>query len=216
MYVKMRICLHPHQVYKTQPATRTFKVTEKIIAIIAASGGFILMVGALILLYKGKITIDAINRSIQKSPQAALAIQIGKIKVKSQYPTIALFLVAAGCFWLALEYAKGSKIKISGIVDAPDAANYTVTYNGALGLVYSDNGGNFEEEVPEDVNLFVLEIAKGGAAPERFNVYPHKVKEWPVKCKLHPAAATSVVQTPETNDSQIAKVPKELPPLQTQ
>jgi hypothetical protein len=158
----------------------------------------------------------AINRSIQESPPEALAVEIGKIKVRSQYPTIALFLVAAGCFWLALDHAKASKIKISGIVDAPDAADYTVTYNGALGLVYSDNGGNFEEEVPEDVDLFVLEIAKGGAAPERFNVYPRKVKEWPVKCKLHSTAATSVIRTPETNDSQIAKVPKQLPPLQTQ
>jgi len=191
-------------------------VIEKIIAIISASGGFILMVGALILLYRGKITIDAINRTVKEKPLQALVVEIGKIKVRSQYPTIALFLVAAGCFWLALEYAKGSKVKITGIVDAPNAANYTVTYNGALGLVYSDDKGHFEEEVPEDVNLLVLEIGKGGAVPQKFNVYPHAVKEWPVKCKLDAGTITSLVSAPQTNNSQIANVARPLPPVQTQ
>jgi hypothetical protein len=191
-------------------------VIEKVIAIIAASGGLILMVGALVLLYKGKITIDAINRTIKESPPEALAVEIGKIKVRSQYPSIALFLVAAGCFWLALNHAKGSKVKISGIVDAPDGANYTVTYKGALGLVYSDDKGHFEEEVPEDVDLLVLEIGKGGADPQKFNVYPHTITEWPVKCKLNPGIAAPIVPTPETNLAQIAKTAKQLPPLQTQ
>jgi len=73
---------------------------ENVIAIIAASGGVILMLGALVLLYQGRITLQAIHEKVQQKDQQpsesrdALAVEIGQIKIKSQYPTIALFLVA--------------------------------------------------------------------------------------------------------------------------
>jgi hypothetical protein len=197
---------------------------ENIIAIIAASGGVILMIGALILLYQGRITLQAIHEKVQEKDQQAqqpdnagnaLALEIGQIKIKSQYPTIALFLVAAGCFWLALEYAKGPKRMVSGTLDDPQAKDYTVTFNGPMGVVFPDDKGHFEQEVPEDVNLVVLEIGKGGLDPQKFPIYPGKVTKWPVECQLKPAPA-STAPKPEINPSQIVKLNKELPPINTQ
>ncbi|HKC00010.1 MAG TPA: hypothetical protein VKD23_14610 [Terriglobales bacterium] len=198
---------------------------ENIIAIIAASGGIILMIGSLVLLYQGRITLQAIHEKVQEGKEPAdgtggdaLAVEIGQIKIKSQYPTIALFLVAVGCFWLALQYGKGQRRMVSGILTDPDAKDYTVAYTGVMGVAYPDNTGQFEQEVPEDVHLVVLEIAKGGKEPQKFPLYPSKEKEWPVKFELK--APTGPSATPaaklEVNPAQVAEVGKALPPLKAQ
>ena len=198
---------------------------ENIIAIIAASGGIILMIGSLVLLYQGRITLQAIHDKVQEGKEPAdgtsgdaLAVEIGQIKIKSQYPTIALFLVAVGCFWLALQYGKGQRRMVSGILTDPDAKDYTVAYTGVMGVVYPDDTGQFEQEVPEDVHLVVLEIAKGGKEPQKFPLYPSKEKEWPVKFELK--APTGPSATPaaklEVNPAQVAEVGKALPPLKAQ
>ena len=198
---------------------------ENIIAIIAASGGIILMIGSLALLYQGRITLQAIHEKAQEGKEPtdvtggdALAVEIGQIKIKSQYPTIALFLVAVGCFWLALQYGKGQRRMVSGILTDPDAKDYTVAYTGVMGVAYPDNTGQFEQEVPEDVHLVVLEIAKGGKEPQKFPLYPSKEKEWPVKFELK--APTDPSATPaaklEVNPAQVAEVGKALPPLKAQ
>lgn len=197
---------------------------ENVIAIIAASGGIILMIGSLVLLYQGRITLQAIQDRAQKGQPAdtsdsdALSVEIGHIKVKSQYPTIALFLVAAGCFWLALQYGKGQRRTISGILDDPDAKDYTVMYTGVMGVVYPDDKGQFEQEVPEDVHLVVLEIAKGGEEPQKFPLYPAKETQWPVKCSLKAAAGPSASPAPTlmVDPAQVATVEKELPSLKAQ
>jgi hypothetical protein len=198
---------------------------ENVIAIIAASGGIILMIGSLVLLYQGRITLQAIHDKVQEGKEPtdgtggdALAVEIGRIKIKSQYPTIALFLVAIGCFWLALQYGKGQRRMVSGILTDPDAKDYTVAYTGVMGVVYPDDTGQFEQEVPEDVHLVVLEIAKGGEEPQKFPVYPSKEKEWPVKFELKASTSPSATPRPklEVNPAQVAEVGKALPPLKAQ
>lgn len=197
---------------------------ENVIAIIAAVGGIILLTGSLILLYQGRITLQAIQDRVQQGKQSdrsnadALSVEIGQIKVKSQYPTIALFLVAAGCFWLALQYGKGQRRLVSGILDDPNAKDYTVMYTGVMGVVYPDDKGEFEQEVPEDVHLVVLEIAKGGKEPQKFPLYPAKETQWPVKCSLRATAGTSASPAPtfKVDPAQVATVEKELPPLKAQ
>lgn len=183
------------------------------------------MIGSLALLYQGRITLQAIHEKAQAGKEPtdvtggdALAVEIGQIKIKSQYPTIALFLVAVGCFWLALQYGKGQRRMVSGILTDPDAKDYTVAYTGVMGVAYPDNTGQFEQEVPEDVHLVVLEIAKGGKEPQKFPLYPSKEKEWPVKFELK--APTGPSATPaaklEVNPAQVAEVGKALPPLKAQ
>jgi hypothetical protein len=197
---------------------------ENVIAIIAASGGSILVIGSLVLLYQGRITLQAIQNRVQQGQQPdasdkdALSVEIGQIKVKSQYPTIALFLVAAGCFWLALQYGKGQRRMVSGILDDPDAKDYTVMYTGVMGVVYPDDKGQFEQEVPEDVHLVVLEIAKGGDEPQKFPLYPAKETQWPVKCSLKAiaGASPSPAQTLTVDPAQVATVEKQLPSLKAQ
>jgi hypothetical protein len=197
---------------------------ENVIAIIAASGGIILVIGSLVLLYQGRITLQAIQNRVQQGQQPdasdkdALSVEIGQIKVKSQYPTIALFLVAAGCFWLALQYGKGQRRMVSGILDDPDAKDYTVMYTGVMGVVYPDDKGQFEQEVPEDVHLVVLEIAKGGDEPQKFPLYPAKETQWPVKCSLKAiaGASPSPAQTLTVDPAQVATVEKQLPSLKAQ
>jgi hypothetical protein len=198
---------------------------ENVIAIIAASGGIILMIGSLVLLYQGRITLQAIHEKVQDGKEPtdgtggdALAVEIGRIKIKSQYPTIALFLVAVGCFWLALQYGKGQRRMVSGILTDPDAKDYTVAYTGVMGIVYPDNSGQFEQEVPEDVHLVVLEIAKGGEEPQKFPLYPSREKEWPVKFELKASNSPSATPGPklEVNPAQVAEVSKALPPLKAQ
>src|SRR5260370_36290715 len=123
---------------------------ENVIAIIAASGGIILMIGSLVLLYQGRITLQAIHEKVQEGKEPtdvtggdALAVEIGQIKIKSQYPTIALFLVAVGCFWLALQYGKGQRRMVSGILTDPDAKEFTVAYMGVILFVYPDDTVQF-------------------------------------------------------------------------
>jgi hypothetical protein len=194
-------------------------MTESIIAIFAALGGLVLIVGSLILLYQGRITLQAIQDKVKEVQQPdALAVEIGKIRIRSQYPTIALFLVAIGCFWLGLEYAKGPKRMVSGTLDDPLAKDYTVTYKGMMGVVFPDDQGHFEQEIPADVDLVILEIAKGGLDPQKFPIYPGKVTAWPVKCQLQQTrtASAASVPKPELNPSQIVQLQRALPPLKTQ
>ena len=183
------------------------------------------MIGSLVLLYQGRITLQAIHEKVQEGKEPpdgtggdALAVEIGRIKIKSQYPTIALFLVAVGCFWLALQYGKSQRRIVSGILIDPDAKDYTVAYTGAMGVVYPDNEGQFEQEVPEDVQLVVLEIAKGGEEPQKFPLYPSREKTWPVKVELKASTVPSATPAPklEVNPAQVAEVPKALPPLKAQ
>src|SRR5258708_14691078 len=131
------------------------------------------MSGSLVLLYEGRITLQAIHQKAQEGKEPtdgtggdALAVEIGEIKIKSQYPTIALFLVAVGCFWLALQDGKGQRRMLSGILTDPDAKDYTVAYTRVMGVAYPDNTGQFEPEVPEDFHLVLLGTAKSGKQPQ--------------------------------------------------
>jgi hypothetical protein len=197
-------------------------MTGAIIAVIAALGGIILLLGTLYLIYQGRITLQAISEKIEQQPDGAtrdaLAVEIGRIKVRSQYPTIVLFVLAVGCFWLALEYQKRSDpetIAVSGTLDDPEAKDYTVTFEGIIGMAVPDApGGYFEQKVPKDVSLVILEVGKAGVPPQRFPVYPGKVTKWPVKCALAAASRTAVTK-PQVDPSQITETNTQLPPLQT-
>jgi hypothetical protein len=199
-----------------------------VIAIIVAVAGLVIIVGALVLLSQGKIALDAISKHAKEAGDAgtALDVVIGDIKIKSQYPTIALFVLALVCFCVSLYFEFKSKeqqlsespvLTVSGMLADPQAKNYTVTYKGLFGMVVPDaSSGYFEYKVPKDVSLIILEIGKSGSPAETFPIYPNKITQWPVKLQLLSSLQPSgpPVAAPETNPSLIVPADKELPPLQ--
>jgi hypothetical protein len=191
--------------------------TQTIVILFPAVAGLVLMIGTLFLIREGHITLNAVKETIEDATKKAkdnnaaqpavslpeaLVAEIGKLKIRTHYPAIALFVVAFLCFAIALYYVGDPKMKVSGTLDGPHAKDYTVVYKGYVGDVFPDISGHFEHDVPSDVDLVMLEIGKAGLNPQTFPVYPKTVKKWPILCHLE---AATPVPKPTVDPSQISQ-----------
>jgi hypothetical protein len=156
-----------------------------------AFAGFTIIVGSLFLLAKGVITLQAVSTAVKeatpaqggkdpgKEPTApaAIAIELGKnIKIQSQYPTLGLFILGIACFFGALYYATQAppkdSVTLEGHVTGPDKDKYTITIEGAMGVIRPDIHGNVRKIIPKDVEEVDIKLGKAGGTVDTLVVYP--------------------------------------------
>jgi hypothetical protein len=109
-----------------------------------------------------------------------------------------------------------TEVPIIGKLEEPEAKEYSVIFEGMIGMAQIMDGGFFEQKCPKNVNAVILEFGRAGVVPERFPVYLDQVSDKPLTFKLtHPPPIGSQrVPRPTTDATQIAPTTDQLPPLQ--
>lgn len=87
----------------------------QIVIIIGAICGATMVIGSMLLLYSGQITLG------EASKNSALSIEIiNKVKISTHYPALALFVIGFIFFIAAAWFAQTKKITIEGAITSPD------------------------------------------------------------------------------------------------
>jgi hypothetical protein len=151
-----------------------------------AFAGLTIVVGSLFLLYKGVITLQAVSTAVKQATPAeegnqpvapsAIAIELGNnIKIQSQYPTLGLFILGIACFFGAMYYATqvpDNLVTLEGRLTGADKDKYTITIEGAMGVIRPDIHGNVQKIIPKDVEEVDIKVGKSGSAVDTLVVYP--------------------------------------------
>jgi hypothetical protein len=190
-----------------------------VLAIIGAVCAVCMVLGSFLLLYKGIITL---NEAVSKGP--ALQVEIKKIlKVQSQYPALALFIVGVAflclSFWFSTHKPTDvSDIQVAGHLDSdakdfdPSAVN--IYCSADFGLTHPDGQGGFDFDCPSNVKLIQIKIATTGYQPGQIIEYvsPHNARNG--KVGVSPHKLTKVGDQPVVVPSQIEQ-PANLPKFGT-
>jgi hypothetical protein len=228
-----------------------------IVALLMALAGLVIVVGSFFLLYRGIITLTEVNKLVagkssrsrtveqgdqnsEEQGQAALSLQLGdKIKVRSQYPTLCLFILGILCFVGSLWYLnspssvdaaiqrklkklqEASMTMVRGHVNVPDTRKYSFVLSGDLGTTKPDVNGFVERSIPTDINEVDVTVARGGGEPDQFVLRPSESKNGVLSFE-YPSASPSLSVTPSptptitsqaspSNSSQVAPTPTGFP-----
>lgn len=200
-----------------------------VIALGAAICGLLIVVGSFVLLYKGIITLNEVNRAVRQgrtrrpaaaddNPPVAIDLQIGdQIKIKSQYPALALFVLGISCFFGAIIFDNqktSDTISLEGHVT--DSGKYVFTVTGAMGAIHPDKNGFVRKNVSKDVDELDIEVARPGTTPDSFVVYPSERKHGVLSFGDYPSPTpntgnsskpTPTASLPATDPSQVAPTP---------
>ena len=182
-----------------------------IIALLAALGGVAIVVGSLIMLYKGILTLQAVSQAAKEGDGgSALDIQIGKIQVKSQYPTLGLFILGIGCFFGALWFAKENvpvEYDVQGRV--VDNGKYIFTFTGFIGVAHPDVKGDFHRVVPKGIDEVHVQVGSSGKPPDLVVLSTSKAKNGVINFGDYPtptppsASPKAAVPMPTVDPAQV-------------
>jgi hypothetical protein len=216
--VRLHVCCAALIGYDIGNAVKDAISVADIIALMAASAGVLIVVGSLVLLYKGIITLQAVSaaarqRSVGHSAEgnqavpgphetaevpAAVDFQLGEhIKIKSQYPALGLFILGIACFFGALWFDKANAptgMDVQGKV--VDSGKYTFTFTGMMGVARPDVNGFVHRVVPIDIDELDVQVAKGGSAPDIVVVYPSQRRNGTLSFGNYPTPQPSSPQAP--------------------
>jgi hypothetical protein len=210
-----------------------------VIGLVMAVAGLTIIVGSLFLLYKGIITLQAVSTAVKqatpdqggKDPDkespapSAIAIQLGKdIKIQSQIPTLGLFILGIACFFGAMHYATQApenSVTLEGHVTGADKDKYTITIEGAMGVIRPDIHGNVQKIIPKDIEEVDIKVGKAGGAVDTLVVYPANRENGKLSFGDYPAptppplASTSpqisTSPSPAPNTNPVAAIPSDFP-----
>jgi hypothetical protein len=208
-----------------------------VISLVTAFAGLIIVIGSLLLLYKGVITLQAVSEIAKKETDAqpgnkpeaksavlsAISIELGeKIKIQSQYPTLGLFILGIVCFFVAIYYAMQdpkSSVILEGQVVGADKDKYTFTFVGAMGAIRPDISGKVHKTIPKDVEEVDIKVGKGGGEVATLVLYPSSREngilsfgDYPTPTPSAAVPAPPVVTTQlKANPNQVAPAPVGFP-----
>jgi hypothetical protein len=214
-----------------------------IIALISALAGVVIVVGSMILLYKGIIVLNAVSTVARKlsggeptqekrkrsvpgqtgDVPVAIDVQLGKdIKIKSQYPALGLFILGMLCFFGALWFSKENaptQMDVQGNVI--DSGKYTFTFTGLIGVARPDVKGYVHKFAPKDIEELDVQIGKPGSETDTLVVYPSKRQngilsfgDYPPPAQAAPQNTKSPVPKPTVDPDQVVPKPTNVVPLQ--
>jgi hypothetical protein len=206
--------------------------TPDVIGLGMAFAGLTIVVGSLLLLYKGVITLQAVSTAVKEAKPAeggneptapsAIVIELGRnVKIQSQYPTIALFVLGIACFFGAMYYATQapqSSVTLEGHVTGADKDKYTITIEGAMGVIRPDIHGNVQKTIPKDIEEVDIKVGKAGGAVDTLVVYPANRENGKLSFGDYPTPAPplsspqpSLAPSPTPISSQVAATPTGFP-----
>jgi hypothetical protein len=183
-----------------------------ILALIGAACALVMVLGALILLYRGTITLKEVN------PEEAIKVQFKRlIDIQTRYPALGLFCV--GVIFLIAAYwyeslSRTNTAKITEIeipVKSEDPGDTVAHFMSDFGEVRIDNDQSILKTLPADLDAVEVTIKETGYKTWERAIHPNKATDGKLKMK---ADLEKVVSKPLKDPSQIDAAPESAPPLQ--
>jgi hypothetical protein len=181
-----------------------------ILAFMGALCALLMVIGSLLLLYRGTITLQ------QANPEEAIKVEFQKVlNIQTRYPALGLFVVGivflAAAYWFQMNcHIKSTTLK--GTLETEDPGDAEAEFISRLGESRIDSGRVFEKKVPSNLEEVEVTVRETGYEPYATAVRPEEARDGivPFNAKLK-----KKLQKPETDPSQIAPVSGALPSLQT-
>lgn len=175
--------------------------------------GLVMVVGGILLLYKGAIKLE------QASCDEAVALEFQKIlKIQTRYPAIGLFIIGLAFIGVGIFSSKPSPIKpitLRGKIEGADPSGVIVHVKSAeWKSVAPDSDGNIDVVVYPDVQRVEIDIRAAGCKPET----KHFTLPFENKSVLPLPKMIFETVTAKPPAGAIAPTPAnvQLPPLETQ
>lgn len=132
-----------------------------------ALAGFSMVIGGMLLIYKGAIVLSA-----QDSSQALSIEWKQDFRMSTQVPGLAFFIIGLFFSVIAIVASKPSRldpISIAGQIDESVTEPVTITASPAAGwTVNAGNGRKIEGRIFPDVDVLSLQVSAPGYAPKNF------------------------------------------------
>ncbi len=188
--------------------------TFDIIVILGGICGLLMVLGGMILLYRGNITLS------QTSKDDAVSLEFRKmIKISTHYPALGLFVIGLA-FVLASAYICRPKevqpLTIKGHINTADPSSVTIfVYTGHGGLRPLTDG-NIDDIVFPNLKLLKVDINAPGYDPPTITktIESSDIKKGTVSLG-EITFLNKKVEMPQINQGNIVPVKENLPPLTT-
>ncbi|SFG23580.1 hypothetical protein [Neptunomonas qingdaonensis] len=181
---------------------------NEIAILTAAFSGFCMVIGGMLLIWKGAITLAGTDST------KALSIEWKQdLKLSTQAPGIAFFLVGLIFTSVAIYFSKPEQtdpIYISGKIENI-SEQVTVTAMPLNWVVKSGTNGKIEGKFSPDIEILALRFTAPGYNEE---VHPHKFSDSSHKITLtKPIQLIKAIDEIKPSNANIIPIPKNLPPL---
>lgn len=144
--------------------------THEIILLISAACGFVIVIGSLVLLFKGAITLHSASES------GTLSVEIvDKVKISTSYPALGLFVI--GLAFIAVSFLFSEPVttyRFDGALTAnveegePRFNNVVVSLSGGPWSLRPTTEGRINEDVTPTLSNLRLEVIAPGFSRARF------------------------------------------------
>jgi hypothetical protein len=140
--------------------------TFDVVVMIGGACGLLMVVGGMILLYKGAITLN------QASPEAAVALEFKKtLKITTHYPALGLFIIGLAFIVTSVWYSKPEvySVKLVGqVLDLdPEDVPALKVYGGPWERRLRFTDGTIKEIINPNLEVMTVEILAPGYDPIR-------------------------------------------------
>jgi hypothetical protein len=183
--------------------------TPDILAVVGAVCALLMVVGSLVLLYRGTITLQ------QANPEEAIKVQFQNVlNIQTRYPAIALFVVGiiflTVAYWFEMNMGVANTL-LKGTLVSNDPGDAVAEFMSHLGESRIDSEKGFQKMVPSNLEEIEVTVRETGYEPVSTAVRPKQAKNGmvPFTAKL-----TKKVEKPRKDSSQIADAPAGLPSMQ--
>jgi len=136
---------------------------EQVAISVAALCGLVMVVGGIVLLYRGTITLDKADQG------QAVTLEFKKlIRVQTSYPALGLFVIGLAFVIVSIHYAGGVPVRIGGRIIASTLADMNqVTIAVAAGPwpVRAGTDGQIDEVVYPNLQRLHVDVVMPGHTP---------------------------------------------------
>jgi hypothetical protein len=134
--------------------------TFNCVIILGGICGLLMVVGGMVLLYRGNITLS------QKSAKEAVSLEFkNMIKITTHYPALGLFIIGLAFIIVSAIFSKPTEVKpleIVGRVNVDDTSAVTLAVYSRHGGTLNLNGKNIDEVVTPVLDVYKIEITAAG------------------------------------------------------
>lgn len=184
--------------------------TFDIAVILAGICGLFMVIGGMVLLYKGAISLS------QASKEEAVNLEFKKmLRITTHYPALGLFVIGLAFIIIAVSFSKSTQnqFKISGHVKGVDdlgSLKVLITVPGWAGETYAD--GQILASINPRMDILEVRLASPGYREIKIPVETRKSKLGTISIG-DVTFGNKVVEKPVVNQNNIKPVAQELPPL---
>jgi len=183
-----------------------------VVIILGGVCGLLMVVGGMILLYKGAISLN------KASKKDAVSLEFKKmIKVTTQYPALGLFIIGLAFIISAAMFSKPtgvSPLKIQGHVNVPDPSSVTIFVSAGRWSLEPFTDGTIKGLIHPSLGLLKVEITAPGYIPPTItkSIGTEDIK-FGVVSLGEIAFGNRIVEKPLINPDNIKTPTEHLPPL---